>query len=344
MSVTGLERTAQALVAGGRGLLAADETVVTVTRRLGAHAIESTPDSRRTYRELFLSAPGAAAAISGVCLHDETIRQHSSRGIPFPHLLARQSIVAGIRIDRGARSWVPLASGEDAGEGFDGLGDRLGAYVVLGARFAKWRVSIAVGDRRPTATRIRDSAQVLARFAAICHQRGIVPILAPEVMTDGEHTLERCEEVTASALLAVFRELADYRIHLEAVVLTTNMVAAGTTCADQASPEAVGDATLRCLRRHVPAAVPGIAFFSGGHDPLLATTYLNTIAQLSGSTPWALTFAFGRALQDEALTAWGGWPDGVEAGQRAFLHRARLLSAAVRGQYLPEMELQSGVA
>ena len=342
MSLRELETTARALVARGKGILAADDTVVALTRRLAARAIDSTPDSRRASRELFLSVPRAIDIVNGVSLHDETIRQHSATGIAFPDLLARQHIVTGIRVDGGA----PLRGGSAAAHmsaGLDGLADRLREYGVLGARFAKWRIAIPISDKRPGPACLRDNAQAFGRFAAICQQRRFVPVVAPEVMMDGCHSLERCEEVTGSVLRAIFRELRAHEVHLEALILTTTMVVPGTICAVQASSEQIAAATLRCLRSHVPAAVPGIAFVSAGQDPLDATVRLNAIAQVPGPKPWALTFGFGGALQDEALTAWGGWPDRVGDGQRAFLHRGTLVAAAAMGRYSPAMEEEHAV-
>ena len=308
-----------------------------MTRRLAARAIDPTPDSRRASRELFLSAPWATDIVNGVSLHEETIRQHCATGVAFPDLLARRGIVTGIRVDRGAHLRAGSPGGHMAAC-LDGLAGRLREYGALGARFAKWRAAIPVSDKRPSPACLRDNAQAFARFAAICQQRRLVPVVAPEVMMDGRHTIERCEEVTGSVLRAIFRELRAHEVHLEALVLTTNMVVPGSICAVQASPEHIAAATMRCLRRHVPAAVPGVAFVSGGQDPLDATVRLNAIAQLPGPKPWALTYAFGRALQDEALTAWGGWPDRIDEGQRAFLHRGSLVAAAAMGRYSPAME------
>ena len=228
--------------------------------------------------------------------------------------------------------------------GLDDLGDRLREYGALGARFAKWRRAIPLSDRRPSGACLRDSAQAFARFAAICQQRRLVPIVAPEVMMDGAHTIERSEEVIGHVLRAIFRELRSHDVHLEALILTSNMVVPGAMCTRRSTPEDVAAATIRCLRRHVPAAVPGVAFVSGDQDPLEATVHLNAIALLPGPKPWALTYSFGQALQDEALTAWGGWPDRVVDGQRAFMHRGTLVAAAAKGRYSPAMEDHAAVA
>ena len=338
-----LQATAQALVADRKGLLAADETVSTLSRRLVARGIESTPDSRRAYREMLFSTPHLSECISGVILHEETIRQRSSAGVAFPKLLGQLGMLAGIKVDRGAN---PLAgaSGEHITDGLDGLRDRVKEYAALGARFAKWRAVIVVSDVRPTPLCLRENAHALGRFAAICQEQGLVPIVEAEVMTDGTHTIERCEEVTGAVLRAVFAALLDRKMMLEGIVLKPNMVVPGSMSRQAVSTQAIGAATLRCLRRFVPAAVPGIAFLSGGQDPFEATAHLNAIAHQAGPKPWQITFSFGRALQDEALRAWGGWPENTGAAQLAFLHRARCASSAAAGSYSAEIEERSAVA
>jgi fructose-bisphosphate aldolase class I len=343
MVSTDLERTAQALVSDRKGLLAADETVSTLSRRLAARGIESTPDSRRAYREMLFTTPGIGECISGVILHDETIRQRSAKGSAFSGLLARQGLVSGIKVDRGA-SPLSGSSGEHITDGLDGLRDRVKEYAALGARFAKWRAVIVVSDTRPTRLCLRDNAHALARYAAICQELGLVPIVEAEVMTDGTHTLERCEEATGAVLRELFDALLDHKVILEAVLLKPNMVVPGAMCPQKTSSETIAAATLRCLRRFVPAAVPGVAFLSGGQDPFEASARLSAINQQSGPKPWKLTFSFGRALQDEALGAWGGWPENVTAGQLAFGHRAKCVSLAAAGLYLPAMEEQPAVA
>lgn len=334
---TNLEETALALVADGKGILAADETVKTVTERLAARGIESTADSRRAYREMFFTTPGIAEFISGVILQDETIRQSGTNKKPLPEVLARQGILCGIKVDHGA---TPLAGwpGETVTEGLDGLRDRLEEYTRLGARFAKWRAVIAVSDRLPTAACVQANAHALARYAAICQEQGLVPIVEPEVLMDGSHTIERCEEVTGGVVHAVFGALFEQNVSLEAMLLKPNMILAGKECPRQAAVEDVALATLRCLRRHVPAAVPGIVFLSGGQDHIAATRHLNAIHQLEGQKPWKLTFSYGRALQDEALLAWGGNDKNVQAAQQAFHHRAGCNSAAALGRYTAAME------
>jgi fructose-bisphosphate aldolase class I len=332
-----LGRTARAIVADGKGILATDETPGTLTKRFEAHRIESTPHSRRAYRELFFTTRGIAEYVGGVILQDETIRQRSSSGIPFATLLAQQGLVPGIKVDAGAK---PLAGcpGEHITEGLGGLPARLDEYSAMGARFAKWRAVIVIGDGRPTSACVRANAHALARYAAICQDRGIVPIVEPEVLMDGSHTIERCEDVTAGVLQTVFNELFNQQVSLEGMLLKPNMVIAGTTCGTQASPEAVAAATLRCLRRHAPAPVPGIVFLSGGQDHLAATLHLSLINQQPDAKPWKLSFSYGRALQDEALTAWAGRQENVPAAQRAFYNRARCDASAALGQYLPDSE------
>jgi fructose-bisphosphate aldolase class I len=337
MTSTDLPTIAQALVSNGKGLLAADETVSTVTKRLNVLKIDSTPDSRRAYREMFFTTPGIAAFVSGVIMQDETIRQRSASGTALADLLARQGIIPGIKVDNGAK---PLAAcpGESITEGLDGLRERLEEYRALGARFAKWRAVINVSDTLPTATCVKTNAHALARYAALCQEQGVVPIVEPEVLMNGPHTIERCEEVTDNVLHTVFNELFEQRVSLEAMLLKPNMVIAGKECGKQASAKEVARATLRCLMRHVPTAVPGIVFLSGGQDHLAATAHLNEINQLAGSKPWKLSFSYGRALQDEALKGWRGKNENLKTGQRAFYHRAKCDSAAALGKYAPAME------
>ena len=343
MTTTDLGRIAQSLVASGKGILAADETVPTITKRLDALRIESTPDSRRTYREMLFTAPTIAQFISGVIMQDETIHQRGSNGTLLADLLARQGVVPGIKVDTGAH---PLAghAGEVITEGLDGLRDRLTAYREIGARFAKWRAVIAVSDALPSAACVAANAHALARYAALCQEQGIVPIVEAEVLMDGTHTIQRCEEVTATMQDAVFDALCNQNVYLEEILLKPNMVISGKQCATQASVGEVAAATLRCLRRHVPAAVPGVVFLSGGQDHLQATMHLSAINQLEGSKPWPLTFSYGRALQDEALRAWRGKKENFNAGQQAFHHRAKCESAASLGKYEPSMERESAVA
>ena len=343
MTITDLASTAQALVAGGKGILAADETPGTLTRRLDALKIESTPDSRRAYREMFFTTPGIAEFISGVIMQDETIRQKSSTGIALADLLAQQGIIPGIKVDNGAK---PLAGspGENITEGLDGLRERLKEYRDMGARFAKWRAVIAVSDTLPSATCVNVNAHALARYAVLCQEQAIVPIVEPEVLMDASHGIERCEEVTANVLHAVFNALFEQKVYLEGMLLKPNMIISGIKCAKQASVKEVAAATVRCLRRHVPAAVPGIVFLSGGQNHLVATAHLSAINQLEEPRPWTLSFSYGRALQDEALRAWRGKSENLKAGQRAFYHRAKCDSAAALGKYTESMESEPAAA
>jgi fructose-bisphosphate aldolase, class I len=341
MTVT--RNTARDLVADAKGILAADETVSTVTKRLEGHRIQSTPDSRRAYRELFFTTPGIAAFISGVILQDETIRQTASNGTPMGDLLAQQGIIPGIKVDDGVRR-LAGSTREHITEGLDGLGGRLKEYWELGARFAKWRAVIAVSDTLPSDGCIHANAHALARYAAICQEHDVVPIVEPEILMDGSHTIERCEDVTGRVLHAVFAELHDQKVALEGVLLKPNMVIAGKQCLRQASVSDVALSTARCLRRHAPAAVPGIVFLSGGQHYRVATMHLSAINQVDGPRPWKLTFSYGRALQDEALEAWGGRGDHVVAAQLAFYHRAKCDSAAALGRYTSAMENESAVA
>jgi fructose-bisphosphate aldolase class I len=305
--------------------------------------IVSTPDSRRDYREMFFTTSGIAEFISGVIMQDETIRQKSTKGILLADVLAQQGILPGIKVDNGAK---PLAGspGENITEGLDGLRERLNEYRGMGARFAKWRAVIAVSDTLPSASCVNVNAHALARYAALCQEQGVVPIVEPEVLMDGPHSIERCEEVTANVLHAVFNALFDQKVSLEGMLLKPNMVISGIKCERQASVKDVALATVRCLSRHVPAAVPGIVFLSGGQNHLVATEHLSAINQLDASKPWKLSFSYGRALQDEALKAWQGKNENFKAGQRAFYHRAKCDNAAALGTYTRAMEGQAAAA
>jgi fructose-bisphosphate aldolase, class I len=337
MTIHDLAQMASDLVADGKGILAADESVATLTRRFDRLGIQSTEQSRRRYREMLFTTPGVAACISGVILYDETIRQKSATGALLTQVLERQGIVPGIKVDTGAR---PLAGSPDelVTEGLDGLRDRLAEYRGMGARFAKWRAVISVGDTRPSFRCISVNAHALARYAALCQEAGLVPIVEPEVLMDGAHTIELCEEVTSAVLHVVFRDLAEQRVALECMLLKPSMVIAGKDCPRQAPVSEVAAATLRCLRRHVPAAVPGIVFLSGGQSARLATAHLSAINRLPGPKPWTISFSYGRALQDPALEAWDGRDDNVGAGQQALSHRARCNRAASLGTFTDDME------
>jgi fructose-bisphosphate aldolase class I len=340
---TTLDETARALVGDGKGLLAADETPSTLTKRLVALGLESTPESRRAYRELLFSTPGMSAFISGAIMQDETIHQDASTGAPLADLLRQQGVIPGIKVDAGAK---PLAGSpaELVTEGLDGLRGRLEAYERAGARFAKWRAVIRIGDGLPTEGCVHANAHALARYAALCQEQDLVPIVEPEVLMDGAHSLERCEEVTAQVLRAVFDALDDQGVSLEAMLLKPNMVIAGHDCPRQATVDEVAATTLRTLDRYVPPAVPGIVFLSGGQDHLLATQHLAAINQHEGPKPWKLSFSYGRALQDEALEAWRGQAANVPAAQRAFLHRAACEHAAVLGLYGSALETEALLA
>ncbi|HVO47422.1 MAG TPA: class I fructose-bisphosphate aldolase [Steroidobacteraceae bacterium] len=334
-----LARIAGAMVARNKGILAADESSGTIKKRFDSIKIDSTEELRRTYREMLFTAPGAADYISGVILYDETIRQKTKDGTPFPEYLTRHGMVPGIKVDTGAK---PLAgfAGETITEGLDGLRERLGEYHKLGARFAKWRAVIDIADGIPTSFAVKANAHALARYAALCQEQDIVPIVEPEVLMDGGHSIERCEEVTSFVLQTVFDELFAHRIYLEGMVLKPNMIISGKKAANRAGPEQVAEATLRCLKRHVPPAVPGIAFLSGGQSSEEATLHLSLMNK-AGPLPWALTFSYGRALQDIALKAWGGKPANFASGQKELAKRARLNGLAATGSYSSSMESQA---
>jgi fructose-bisphosphate aldolase, class I len=331
-----LEATAQAMVADGKGILAADESNSTMTKRLEAVGVESTPESRRSFRGLMFTADGAADYISGVIMYDETIRQATADGTPFPELLTREGILPGIKVDTGAK---PLAGfpGETVTEGLDGLRDRLRDYRELGARFAKWRAVTRIGGELPARGCVQANSHALARYAALCQEAGIVPIVEPEVLMDGEHTIDRSEEVTAAVLRAVFNQLAEQRVLLEGIVLKPNMLLSGYGAPDQAGIEEVAERTLGCFRRVVPAAVPGIAFLSGGQSDERAAAHLSAMNAIGG-VPWELTFSYGRALVAAPLKVWSGDSSKVADAQAAFLHRARCNAAARIGEYAESME------
>jgi fructose-bisphosphate aldolase, class I len=336
MNTQELGATAHAIVAKNRGILAADESTSTIGKRFNTIKLESTEENRRLYREMLFTAAGVSEYISGVILYDETIRQKTKDGTPFPTYLAQHGMVPGIKVDTGAK---PLAGfpGETITEGLDGLRERLAEYHKLGARFAKWRAVIDIGAGIPSDYAIEANAAALARYAALCQEAGIVPIVEPEVLMDGDHTIERCEEVTTGVLTTVFQHLHAARISLEGMVLKPNMVVPGKKSAKQAQPALVAEATLRTLKRCVPSAVPGIAFLSGGQSPTEATLHLN-LMNAAGPLPWALTFSYGRALQENALSAWGGKAAGFSGGQKALFTRAKLNGLASVGAYNTSME------
>ncbi|MGH7645680.1 MAG: class I fructose-bisphosphate aldolase [Gemmatimonadales bacterium] len=337
MTTHDLAATARALVAPGKGILAADESLGTIEKRFKSISLASTDEHRRAYREMLFTTRGIGEFVSGVILFDETIRQQASDGTPLPQMLARQGIIPGIKVDKGTTA-LPAFPEEKITEGLDGLRGRLAEYVGLGARFTKWRAVITIGAGIPTDGCIAGNAHALARFAALSQEAGLVPIVEPEVLMDGDHTIERCEAVTEATLDRVFGELVRHRVVFEHMLLKPNMVVAGKACPRQAGVEQVAEATVRCLRRTVPAAVPGVVFLSGGQSPELATAHLSAMNAL-GAHPWQLRFSYGRALQDAALAAWRGEAANVAAGQKAFLHRSRCVGAARFGRYTKQMEM-----
>jgi fructose-bisphosphate aldolase class I len=350
-----LHDTARALVAEGKGILAADESTGTIKKRFDSIGVESTEDTRRAYRELLFTTEGVEEFISGVILYDETIRQSSSDGTPFPELLASKGIIPGIKVDLGAKplalagqasssrspaSPSPRPGGETITEGLDGLRERLAGYRELGARFAKWRATYSIDDHRPSEYCVWTNAHALARYAALCQEAGIVPIVEPEVLQDGTHTIEQSAKATGRVLQAVYTELHDQRVDLYGTLLKPNMVLSGYDAPQRAGVEGVADATLDVFHRHVPSAVPGIVFLSGGQSDEDATAHLNAM-NARGPHPWELSFSYGRALQAPALKAWGGKPENVEAGQRAYYHRAKMNGAARTGAYAPVLEREA---
>jgi fructose-bisphosphate aldolase class I len=336
MAANDLHEIAKALVADERGILAADESSGTIEKRFDTIKLESTEENRRAYRDMLFTTPGLEEFVSGVILYDETLRQSASDGTPFAKLLSGKGIIPGIKVDLGAKE-LAGAPGETVTEGLDGLRERLVEYGGLGAQFAKWRAVIAIGEGIPTAYCIEANAHALARYAALCQEQGIVPIVEPEVLMDGDHDIETCYRATKRTLHKVFDELYHQRIDLEGMLLKPNMVLSGKDCPTQASADEVADSTLKCFGETVPSAVPGIVFLSGGQSDEQATENLNAINS-RGAQPWVLTFSYGRALQAPALAAWGGSADKVEAGQSFLALRARNNSAAVAGRYTAAME------
>ena len=336
MSTQELETVARSMVAKGKGILAADESMGTIKRRFDSIKIESNDHNRRAYRDMLFTTKGIEEAISGVILFDETIRTAALDGTPFPQLLSKKGIMPGIKVDKGPVD-IPGFPGEVVTEGLDGLRARVKEYKELGAKFAKWRAVITIGDGIPTYTCLEANAHALARYAALCQEGGIVPIVEPEVLLDGSHTVERCEEVTEQTLKVTFAALFLQRIHLEGMILKPSMVVSGKDNPRQAGVEEVAERTLRCLKRTVPAAVPGIAFLSGGQSAESATEHLNAMNAM-GPQPWQVSFSYARALQDPALKAWKGDAANVPAAQKIFYHRAKCNSVARSGQYNKQME------
>jgi fructose-bisphosphate aldolase class I len=335
-----LRDTARALFAGDKGLLAMDESNGTCNKRFASLGIPQTIETRRSYRELIVTTTGLGECIGGAILYDETIRQQTSDGTAFVKVLIDAGIIPGIKVDAGAKD-LAGHPGEKVTEGLDGLRDRLAEYVRMGARFAKWRAVIAIGDGIPSWGCIHANAHALARYAALCQEAGLVPVVEPEVLMDGEHSLEQCSEVTDKVLRTVFSELFAQRVMLEGIILKPNMVLPGAGCVKQATVDEVADATLSCFLRAVPAAVPAIAFLSGGQSAELASARLNAMnVRFKSRSPWALAFSYARAIQQPSLELWKGHEANVSAAQQALVHRARCNQAARRGEYSAEMEKQ----
>jgi fructose-bisphosphate aldolase, class I len=334
-----LAATAAAMVAPGKGILAIDESSGTIKKRFDTIGIESNTENRRAYRDLLITGKGLSQFISGMILYDETLKQAASDGTPFPAALKKNGILAGIKVDAGTKALAGAAD-ELVTEGLDGLRERLAEYKKLGATFAKWRAVITIGKDIPSQYCIDVNAHALARYAALCQEAGIVPIVEPEVLMDGGHTIERCFDVTEITLQTLFEQLYRQRVRAEHLVLKASMVISGKDCAQQAGVAQVAEATVRCLKRTVPGAVPGIVFLSGGQSDELATAHLNAMNQKGANLPWPLSFSYGRALQAPALKAWKGQAANVAAAQKALYHRSKCNSAATLGDYKPEMEKQ----
>jgi fructose-bisphosphate aldolase, class I len=337
MNIDTLKTVASAIVATQKGVLAADESSPTIKKRFDSIKVESTEENRRRYREILFTADGIERYVGGVILYDETLRQNTRDGVPFARLLSDRGIIPGIKVDKGAKA-LALYPGDKVTEGLDGLRDRLAEYKQLGAQFAKWRAVIEIDERDlPSAFGIRANAQGLARYAALCQEAGLVPIVEPEVLMDGAHDIERCEVVTAQVLEAVFAELDAHRVLFEGMLLKPNMVIAGKQCTLQAGVQEVAEATIRCLKRYVPAAVPGIVFLSGGQSAEDATDHLNAMNAM-GAHPWRVSFSYGRALQAPVLATWQGQEKNAAAAQKALLKRCHLNGLARDGKYARAME------
>lgn len=335
-SIRTLTETAAALVAKGKGILAADESTPTIKKRFDTIETESTPATRQAYRDLLFTTPGIEENISGVILFEETLNQESLGGIPFPELLADRGIIPGIKVDKGLTT-IPGTVEETATQGLDGLAERVEEYKQLGARFAKWRAVLRIGSHRPSRLASEVNAHALARYAAISQDKGLVPIVEPEILINGDHDIDTCGRVAEWVLADVFAHLKTHRVLLEGMLLKPSMVTSGDNHPNPADVQAVAEATLRIFRRSVPAAVPGIVFLSGGQSSEDATAHLNAMNR-TGNAPWELSFSYGRALQEKALAAWQGRDENREAAQKALFHRARLNGAARTGTYAPEME------
>lgn len=335
-----LAATAQAMVADGKGILAIDESSATVKKRFDSIEVECTEENRRAYRELLITCPGIGEFITGFILFDETIRQSTADGTPFAKALSGAGVMPGIKVDTGAKDFA-AHPGEKVTEGLDGLRERMAEYRELGARFAKWRAVITIGDGIPTRACVDANAHALARYAALVQEAGLVPMVEPEVLLDGTHDIERCYEATEASLRSLFAELYEQGVVLEGTILKASMVLSGKDSANRAGVEAVAERTISCLRRSVPGALPGVVFLSGGQTPQEATAHLNAMNAMGENLPWTLSFSYSRALQEPALKAWNGAAANGEAAQRALYHRAKLNGAAALGQYAEAMERQA---
>jgi fructose-bisphosphate aldolase, class I len=340
MDVRKLEDTARELVAPGKGILAADESFGTIGKRFDAVGIESSEESRRAYREMLFTTESIGEFLSGVILFDETIRQETSDGTPMPQALQDAGVIPGIKVDKSTVD-LPLSEGEKFTQGLDGLGDRLAEYSELGARFTKWRAVITIGDGIPTESCVEANAEALALYAAFAQEHDLVPIVEPEVLIDGDHSIEQCYDGTEWMLHRTFGEIYEHGVELSGMLLKPNMVISGKDAPQQSSVEEVARATVECLLRTVPAAVPGIVFLSGGQSDLQATAHLNAMNSLYEGLPWELSFSYARALQGQPMEIWAGDVNKVQAAQKAFHHRAKMNSAARSGDYSEEMEEQA---
>ncbi len=340
MNLQELEKIAQEMVAPGKGLLAADESFGTIEKRFNAVGIESTEENRRAYREMLFTTRNIGDFLSGVILFDETIRQKASDGTPLPKVLEEQGIIPGIKVDKGAKD-MALSPGEKVTEGLDGLRERVAEYREMGARFAKWRAVITIGEGIPTRRCIVSNAHALARYAALCQEGGLVPIVEPEVLIDGDHSIEQCYEATEWMLKTTYDQLYELGVELTGTILKPNMVISGKQAPVQSSVEEVAQATVECLLRSVPAAVPGIMFLSGGQSDLQATQHLNAMNKMYKNLPWELSFSYARALQQQPMELWGGKAENVEKAQKVFYHRAKMNGAARSGSYTEDMEKEA---
>lgn len=337
MKADKLAATAEAMVAKGKGILAIDESSGTIQKRFESINVECTEENRRSYRDLLISAPGIGRYITGFILFDETIRQATTKGVPFPKVLEKAGVMPGIKVDKGAKD-LAGHKGEKVTEGLDGLRERLAEYRKLGARFAKWRSVITIGNGIPSRSCLMANAHGLARYAALCQEADIVPMVEPEVLLDGRHSIDRCYEATEATLRMLFAELYEQRVMLEGTILKASMVISGNKATQRAGVPEVAERTVACLKASVPASLAGVVFLSGGQSDLEATAHLNAMNAAGHNVPWPLTFSYSRALQSPALKAWSGKAGNVKAAQHALLHRAKMNGAASRGKYTKAME------